>query len=151
LSPSGAIERVIYSLLEKEFMKSKKGKNAMLPLWLSPTQVRIASVSDKHVKKAKELMQELEKNNIRVDLDERDESISKKIREAEKEWIPCIIVFGDKEVKEKKFKVRFRESGKIKEMTLNQLIEFVKKETNGKPFRPVPLPKLLSVRPKFSS
>jgi len=147
LSPSGAIERVIYALLEQA---CENEKNAVFPLWLSPTQVRIIPVSTKkHFKFSEKISSELEKENIRVDIDDTDETMGKRIRNSELEWNPLTIVIGDKELKGKKLPVRFRDKGKVKEMTKKQLIEYIKKQIKDMPFRPLPLPKLLSKRVKF--
>lgn len=149
LSPSGAIERVIYAMLEKAFMEQKAGKNPVFPLWLSPTQVRICPVNDTFIKDAEALAQELGGNQIRVDVDDRTESVQKKIRDAESEWIPLTIVLGEKEKKSGSLAVRFRASGEVKNMKSAQMIQHVTKETKGKPFRPLPLPQLLTKRPVF--
>ncbi|MEM1742460.1 MAG: threonine--tRNA ligase, partial [Nitrososphaerota archaeon] len=148
-SPSGAIERVVYALLEKAYMKMQKGEKPMLPVWLSPTQVRIIPVAERNLQDAIRLMEELEKNKIRVDVDDRGESVDKKIRDGENEWIPYIIVYGDKEKERGILPVRVREQGKIIEMTLEELIEHVKERIKDKPFKPLTLPKLLSRRPSF--
>ncbi|MGC8812330.1 MAG: threonine--tRNA ligase, partial [Candidatus Aenigmatarchaeota archaeon] len=89
-SPSGAIERCIYALLEKAYSDQQSGKIPKLPLWLSPTQVRLVPVSNKFLKEAEKIANALEKNCIRVDVDDREETVSKKIREAEVEWVPII-------------------------------------------------------------
>jgi threonyl-tRNA synthetase len=94
-------------------------------------------------------MKELEKNNIRADLDDRVEKIEKKVRDAEMEWIPFIVVIGKKEKESGKLAVRIRETGKIENITLEELIERIKKQTEKYPFRPLSLPKLLTKRPKF--
>ncbi|MFH0837444.1 MAG: threonine--tRNA ligase, partial [Candidatus Aenigmatarchaeota archaeon] len=80
LSPSGAIERVMYALLEKAHMQQKIGMHPMFPLWLAPTQVRLCPVNDTYIGYAKEVLEKLEKNNIRADIDDRTESIGKKVR-----------------------------------------------------------------------
>ena len=103
-SPSGAIERIIYALLEKAYLAEKAGKPPMIPVWLCPTQVRIIPVSNKHFKKAMLLSKELEKENIRVDVDDTNETVNKRIRNSEEEWIPYIIVLGDKEMKSTKIR-----------------------------------------------
>ncbi|OYT42148.1 MAG: threonine--tRNA ligase [Candidatus Aenigmarchaeota archaeon ex4484_224] len=148
-SPSGAIERVIYVLLEKAYLESKKGKVPSLPLWLSPTQVRIIPVSKKFLNKAKKIAKEIEKEKIRVDIDDRDETIGKKIKEAEESWVPFIAVIGEKEVKSKKLSVRVREKRRIEKMTVKKLIETIKKKVKNKPYLPLPMPKLLSQRPIY--
>ena len=150
-SPCGAIERVIYALLEKAYMEQQKGKRAVLPLWLSPTQVRIATVSDNHLDFANRLADELEKQNIRVDIDDRVESIGRKIRDAEKDWAAHVVVIGDKEVNGAPLNVRIRKTNEQKQMPKEQLIEEIKKRTEGMPFRPLALPRLLSKRPIFVS
>ncbi len=148
-SPSGAIERVIYALLEKAAKESKKGKKPTLPLWLSPSQVRLCTVSQDHNKFAEKLADEIAKQKIRVDIDDRAESIGKKIREAEKDWVPYTLVIGDKEAKSKKMMVRVREKNKQIEMTKDELIKEIKKKTQDMPFKPLPLPREISKRPIF--
>ena len=149
LSPSGAIERVIYALLEKAHMESKKGKNPILPLWLSPTQVRIIPVSEKFLKPAEKIAGEIEKEGIRVDVDDHNESVQKKIRDSEVEWVPFAVVVGEKELKDKKLAVRFRETGKVRRLSKPSLVNIIRRGTKGKPFKSLPLPKLLTKRPVF--
>ncbi len=151
MSPSGAIERVIYALLEKYFMESKatdKKYNPMFPLWLAPVQVRLCPVSDSYVKDAEKLADEMEKHSIRVDVDDRSETISKKVRDAEMEWVNMSIVIGEKE-KSGSLPVRFRKDGKVQIMKMDELIAHIKNETKGKPFRPLSLPRSLSRRIVF--
>src|SRR5262249_30075576 len=74
-SISGSLERVIYALLEAEAMKMAQGRKAMFPLWLSPTQVRIIPVSDKHREHGANLVKRFSAKSVRVDLDERDEPL----------------------------------------------------------------------------
>ncbi len=109
LSPSGAIERVIYSILEKAQMEMDKGKNVILPLWLSPTQVRLCPVNDTFIDYCNKLADEMQRENIRVDVDDRPDSIGKKIRDAEMEWTPYIVVIGQKEVDSNLLSIRIRE------------------------------------------
>ncbi len=149
LSPSGAVERVMYALLEKAYMESEKGKNPTFPLWLSPTQVRLCPVNDSFIPFCEELAEKMEKENVRVDVDDRAESVQKKIRDAEMEWVPYIVVVGEKEKDSGKLAVRFRKSGEVKEMTPEEVVKLVRKEAEGYPFKSLPLPRLLSKRPKF--
>jgi len=146
-SISGSIERVIYALLEKEAMRMAKGEKAMLPEFLSPTQVRIIPVSEAQKKEAEKIMKELDKGKIRVDFDDRDETLGKKIREAQKEWIPYIAVIGDKEIKSGKLSVDFRKTGEKKQMKLADLKKDIEAINEGKPFAKLSLPRLLSMRP----
>ncbi len=148
-SPSGAVERVIYAMLEKAYMVKERGGKPSLPLWLSPTQVRIIPVAQRHYEDCLRIMEEMERNEIRVDLDDRDESMGRKILDAETEWIPYVVVYGDKEKETGMLSVRVREEDSQKTMSLQELINQIKSKTRGKPFKPLPLPKLLSKRPSF--
>nr|MDQ3718676.1 threonine--tRNA ligase [Thermoproteota archaeon] len=148
-SPSGAIERVIYALLEKSAKISKEGGIASLPLWLSHTQVRIIPVSQEHVVYCEKVLAELTENRIRTDIDDRDETVGKKIRESETEWIRYTVVIGDKEINSDKLIVRDRNEGKQREITLHDLINEVKAQISDKPYLPLNLPLYLSARPQI--
>jgi threonyl-tRNA synthetase len=150
-SPSGGIERGVYALLEKAHRESLKGKAPTLPLWLAPTQVRIIPVSEKFLDDAEKLMEQIESNNIRVDVDDRPLSLGKKVRAAEKEWINYILVVGENEVNSDVLPVRDRNAGKqIRNMKLQELTKEITEKTADKPFKPLTLPKLLSKRPQFA-
>lgn len=148
-SPSGAIERVIYALLEKAATDTRKGQKAHFPLWLSPTQVRIIPIKDDYVDYAVNLASKIGKNNIRVDVDDRNESIGKRIRDAEKEWIKYILVIGEKEISSDKLNVRDRETGNMSEIVFDDFISDIKNQLKGKPFAGLNLPELLSKRPQI--
>jgi threonyl-tRNA synthetase len=155
-SPSGAVERVIYALLEKEAKKMNKGEKPMIPLWFSPAQIRFIPVADEFVKDCEEYVNDLNKFSeyqfVRADIDDREESVGKKIREAEKEWIPIIIVVGEKEKESKKFNPRFRvkELGDDKKVySLKELYTLVSDKTKSYPQEPLPMNLYLSKRPKF--
>ena len=149
-SPSGAIERDIYALLEKAYREQMAGKAPMLPLWLSPTQVRLIPISDKFLDKMEELAEQIASHCIRVDIDDSASTLQKKIREAEQEWVPYIVVVGEKEVESETLSVRDRElKGQQQKMTTDQLIAKVSEKIAGKPFKPLPLPLYLSKRPQF--
>ena len=149
-SPSGAIERDIYALLEKAYREQMAGKAPMLPLWLSPTQVRLIPISDKFMDKAEELAKQIASHCIRVDIDDNASTLPKKIREAEQEWVPYIIVIGEKEIESGTLSVRDRElKGQQQNMTADQLIAKVSEKIAGKPFKPLPLPLYISKRPQF--
>jgi threonyl-tRNA synthetase len=148
-SPSGAIERVVYALLERAYKVQKSGRIPMLPIWLSPTQVRIIPISDKFVEHAVKISETVENGQVRVDIDDRPMTLQKRVREAEMEWIPYIVVVGQKEVDSSMFPARDRATGQMKKFNLDDLISEVKKITIDKPYKPLPLPKYLSKRPQF--
>ncbi|MBN2111378.1 MAG: threonine--tRNA ligase [Methanosarcinaceae archaeon] len=150
-SPSGAIERCIYGLLEKEAMRTEAGEVPILPLWLSPTQVRVIPISDKHMDFAMKVAEQLD---CRVDIDDREDTVGKKVREAGREWVPYVVVLGDREVETGRINVTIRSESrpdrpKKVEMTAEELNARVRSETTGMPYRGLPLAKLLSARPKF--
>jgi threonyl-tRNA synthetase len=148
-SPSGAVERVIYALLEKEYMKQQQGGNPMLPLWLSPTQVRLCPVNDSLVSHCQKLADKLTESNIRVDIDDRVESVSKKVRDAEVEWVPYSIVIGEKEKSSGRLPLRFRGDGKVRRLSMAGVVREITSRTRGYPWRPLPMDRLLTKRPVF--
>ncbi len=150
-SISGAIERIVYALLEKAYTEQQQGKAPVFPVWLSPVQVRLLPITEEHLAFSKKLAKKLTKHKIRVDIDDRSERIGKKIRKAEQEWIPYILVIGEKEIDSGKFNVRIRREGRQeKPMTEKALIKRIKDETEGLPFVPLTLSQLLTLRPIFS-
>ncbi|MCX6667457.1 MAG: threonine--tRNA ligase, partial [Euryarchaeota archaeon] len=155
-SPSGAIERVIFALLEKEAIKMSKGQKPMLPVWLSPTQIRFIPVGSDFVKTCEKFIEEFNKKSpyvhIRADIDDREESVSRKIRDAEQEWVPIIVVVGEKESKNKTFTPRFRVKTIGEEnhaYNLNELYNLINEIASVYPQQRIPLSVHLSKRPKF--
>lgn len=119
-SSTGATERVISYLLE-----STQGN---LPLWLSPVQVKVLTMTDRNLKYAEKVKSEIEKNNIRVEIDTSGVSMGKKVRDAQVEKVNYMITLGDKEQKTKALAVRSRD-GKVKfGVKLDKFIKDVRKE-----------------------
>ncbi|MGV8144672.1 MAG: threonine--tRNA ligase [Methanothermobacter sp.] len=147
-SPTGSIERVIGSLLEKTAIQADQ-KPPMFPVWLSPTQVRILPIAERHLDFAMDLSEQLRNENIRVDVDDRQDTVGKKIRNAAGEWVPYVLVVGDKELESEKIMVNLRETKEKVSMDLQDLIIRIKDETKGMPFRKLPLPVKLSGRVQF--
>ena len=148
-SPSGAIERIIYALLEKAAKDSREGKKPQYPLWLAPTQVRMIPLKEEFLEFCNKLSEKLSSQKIRVDIDDRNESISKRIREAEKEWIRYILVIGEKEASSKNLSIRDRQTGNVRELSFDDFIRKINEQTNDKPFTGLNLPKYLSQRPQI--
>jgi threonyl-tRNA synthetase len=148
-SPTGSIERVICSLLEKIATDRDQGKTPMLPIWLSPTQVRLITVGEKHLEYAESLSEHLNLNTIRTDIDDRDESVGKKIRTAGTEWIPYTVVIGDDEVNTGKLEVNIRDTGEKLSMSVESLINRAMSENVGYPTQDLTLPIHLSDRINF--
>ncbi len=146
----GSLERFLYEFLEEAAKMEKSGMKPMLPVWLSPTQVRIIPVSINYLDYAYNILMMLRDANIRVDIDDRDMTLAKKIRNAEKEWIPYIVVLGEKEVKNNSLSVRIRkEGGRERQMSLSELIEHLKDDVKGYPFRGLYYSEFVSKRPEF--
>ena len=113
---------------------------------MAPTQIRLLPISADHVDGAVALAQRIP---FRVDIDDRDQRIGKKVREAEKEWVPLTVVIGDREISgEGPLTVRPR-VGEQFTATLDELLERLRTETAGRPHRPANSPLLLSRRPTF--
>jgi threonyl-tRNA synthetase len=148
-SPSGAIERIIFTLLEKAAKDSKEGKKAHLPLWLSPTQVRLIPIKPEFLQFCKNLGDKITESKIRVDIDDRNESIGKRIRDAETEWIRYILVIGEKEVNANDVNVRDRETGDLKQISLDDFISEIHEQIKNKPFSHLNSNRFVSMRPQI--
>ena len=145
-SVSGSIDRNLYALLEQQSIRMKKGKKANYPFWLAPTQIRLIPVGEKHAPLCQAMTKKLPG---RVDIDDRSETLGKRIRAAEKEWVPWVIVLGDREAQADAFPVRVRGEGKPQNLSLDDLNARFGELMEGKVYRPLNLPQLLSLRPIF--
>ena len=148
-SPSGAVERVIFALLEKFAKQIKEGKRPQFPLWLAPTQVRLIPLKDDFLEFASELANKLTEQNIRVDIDDRNDTIGKRIRDAEKEWISYVLVIGEKEVNTPSLSVRDRTTGDVRQLSTEDFVKEIKDVTSGKPVSKLNSAVLLSQRPQI--
>ena len=114
-APLGTHERFIGFLLEHYAGK--------FPVWLAPLQVKILPISDKFIGYANEVKETLSKAGVRVEIDERQEKIGKKIREAELSRVPYMLVVGEKEVAENKLSVRRQGKGDVGSLALQAFID----------------------------
>ncbi|MGQ0536533.1 MAG: threonine--tRNA ligase [Methanobacteriota archaeon] len=142
---SGSIDRNVYALLEQQAIKAKRNEKTGFPFWLAPTQVRFLPVSDQHVPAC---VQAAEKLACRADVDDRVEGIGRKIRDAETEWVPLIVVYGEKEAASGRLAVRVRGEGQ-REMGVADLEKEIAARQEGLPKAPLPLPMRLTKRPAF--
>ena len=119
----GSIERFIGILIEHYAGK--------FPVWIAPVQVKVLSVSDKYNDYAKEIAVSLEESGVRVEVDDRNEKLGYKIREARMDKIPYMVIVGKNEKKSKSVSVRQRDAEidrqELGEMSLEQLVELVKR------------------------
>jgi len=149
-----SLERLIYGLLESAAKRGLQGQIPMLPLWLSPVQAIVIPVADRHVKHATKIADELRANNVRAIVDDRGKTVGWKVRNAGKQWIPFVVVIGDKELESDTFPVTIREQStkkksKVESMNPNNLIKIIHKASEEKPFSQLSLPKNMSMWPIF--
>lgn len=146
-SVSGSVDRNVYAMLENQAMRVVRGEKAQWPVWLAPVQVRLLPVSDSHVEGALGLASRIP---FRVDVDDRNLKLGKKVREAEREWVPYTIVVGARELSgEGALTVRPRVGEQV-EMTFDELLQRLRDETAGKPALPANTPTSVSRRPIFA-
>lgn len=122
-APLGTHERFMAFLIEHFAGK--------FPVWLSPVQISIITIADRHIDYAKKLQHELKENNIRVELDDRTESIGKKVRDNQSQHIPYIITIGDKETQTEDLAIRTRDN-KVVNLKKQEFIEKILKEIKDK-------------------
>lgn len=146
----GGVERYIYMLLDTAALNERQGKTPSLPTWLAPIQVRVIPVSDEYLDYAVKIASEIAGRGFRVDVDDRGESLGKRIRDAGREWIPYIVVIGEREVKSNTLSVRVRVSNETVTMTLNELLDKLGEDVKGYPVTEPTLPLLVSRRPLAS-
>ena len=120
-APFGSLERFIAILIEHT------GGN--FPLWLTSNQVSIIPVGEKHKIYSKKVLKLLENYEIRATVDDRNETVGKKIRESELKKVPFMLIVGDEEVKQKIFPVRAHGGKDIGKMNIDEFIQFIKKKT----------------------
>ncbi|MDE2312077.1 MAG: threonine--tRNA ligase [Patescibacteria group bacterium] len=128
------VHRVIYGSMERFIALLIEHYAGAFPLWLSPTQISILPISDKQIDYAKSVREELLKanENLRIELDDRAESIGKKIREATMQKIPYQLIVGDKEVEAKKVAVRLRDGSDLGQMSLKEFLQKIQDEIKAK-------------------
>lgn len=144
------IHRAIFGSLERFIAVLLEHTKGNLPFWLSPIQCRIIPVSEKYNPEAIEIANDFNNHNeLRTDVDDRNISVNKKIREAEIERIPIVLVLGKKELENEIFSVRIKGSKEIKEMSPREFREMVKEMQKIKIFKPIPTHPLLSKRVLF--
>lgn len=146
-SPSGGIERMMAAILED----LAEVETPQLPTWLSPTQVRFIPVNpDSHVAYCDELADDLESSGIRVDIDDRDESVGKRIAKAESDWIPYYIVIGGNEIEGDTVGVNIRAADEETQMSIDELRQMVLEDVEDLPQKNRYLPRHVSNHPHFT-
>ena len=149
-SPTGAVERILWGLLESAI----RNKDKLVPgfkTWLSPIQVRIISVSDEQKEYAEKILNIINGEEFRADFDDREETVGKKIRQSEIEWVPYTIIIGKKEQENQTISIRKRLIGEpfgpkkqtseqINNVKLDKLLELLEEDTRNFPKYKLPIP-----------
>jgi len=149
-SPTGGLERILWGLIETAI----RDKDKIVPgfrTWLSPIQVRILTISNDQHNYAEKILEILSKESYRVDFDDRNEKLGKKIRQSEIDWIPYTIILGKKEQEDQTISVRKRLIGhpigpkketskKINNIKLTELIDMLNEDSKGFPKHKLPKP-----------
>lgn len=126
------IHRVIYGSIDRFFGIITENFAGAFPVWLSPVQVKILPISEKFIDRCNEVKAELEKNKIRVEIDDRDEKIGYKIRSASSMKIPYMIIIGEEEIKSNTISLRGRRNENVSGLKLEDFIARIKKEIDNK-------------------
>ena len=126
------LHRVIFGSIERFIGIITEHFAGAFPAWLAPVQVKVLPLADAHIEYAQKVKEELEKNNIRVELDDRSEKIGYKIREAQLQKVPYMLIIGDKEMQNNEVGVRSRKQGDMGARKLEEFIQDIVKEIEDK-------------------
>jgi threonyl-tRNA synthetase len=147
----GTIERFMYTVFDQALRRaSESGKPGYLPFWFAPEQFRILPIASNHIQRCREIAGMLTALGFRAGIDDRELTISKKVREAKQDWVSCVIVIGDRELSSPVLNVYDRESDTNRQMTLQELSAEAELKSLGYPKKPLYLPSDLSRRVDFS-
>jgi threonyl-tRNA synthetase len=126
------IHRAIFGSIERFFAILLEHFAGKFPLWISPLGIRLIPVADRHVEYAKELKQKLSSSKIPIDIDDSEESVAKKIRNAQLSQINYMLTIGDVEMENKTLSVRTRENKVVGEMSVEAFLQAITKEFEEK-------------------
>ena len=124
------LHRVVFGSVERFLGILIEHYAGAFPFWLAPVQIKIIPVSDKHVDYAKELQQKFFNANLKTEIDFRDEKLGRKIRDAQLQKIPYMLVIGDKELENNSVAVRERSKGDLGSMSFDDFMNLLKQEFN---------------------
>ena len=126
------IHRVIYGSFERFIGIITEHFGGNFPVWLSPVQAKIIPISDKFEDYTNEVFQKLKDSKIRVEIDNRNETLGSKIRDAQNEKIPYMLIIGQKEVSDQNITVRKNNSKDMETFSVTEFLEFITKTINTK-------------------
>ncbi|MEA4977723.1 MAG: threonine--tRNA ligase [Methanomassiliicoccaceae archaeon] len=145
----GSIERWMYTLLDTAVALEKTGIPGYLPVWIAPEQVRFMAKNEECVEATLKIADAVRSAGIRVSVDDTDATVGKKVRLSKQDWCSYAAVIGEKEIESHQLKVYVRSENTDVDMTVEELISRIKKETEGMPVRPMYMPSDLSKRCAF--
>jgi len=145
----GSVERYLFTVFDGCSKVELKHEKPSLPLWLSPTQVRVVPLRPEFIDFAQQIAAQLGQGTVRTDIDDRDESVDKRVREAELNWIPYVAVIGKREVEGNTIAIRRRSDGRQYNATVPDLVREISELMTGYPPMPLKLPVLISQRPGY--
>ncbi|NCO28194.1 MAG: threonine--tRNA ligase, partial [Caldiserica bacterium] len=122
------IHRVVLGSMERFFGTLIEHYAGAFPTWLAPVQIKVLPIADKHAEYAKDVYEKLFKDGFRAEADYRNEKVNAKIRDAELEKVPYMIIVGDKEIEQNSVSIRKRRQGNLGTMQLNELISRINRE-----------------------
>lgn len=121
---AGSLERFLGVLIEQY--------QGAFPTWLSPVQVEIVPIADRHVEYGKKLLEEMKKAGIRAEIDDKSETMQAKLRDAQMQKIPYMLIVGDREQEAEKVSVRNRAGENLGDMGMSEFLDKIKKEIEEK-------------------
>lgn len=126
------VHRAVFGSIERFYGVLVEHYAGAFPVWLAPVQAKVMTISDKHLARAQEVLQELKRSAVRVEGDLRSEKIGYKVRQGELEKVPYLLVVGDKEVETGKVAVRSRGSKDLRSLSVEAVLTQLKKEIQEK-------------------
>ena len=126
------IHRALLGSLERFFSILIEHYAGAFPVWLSPVQIKLVAVSEKHVEHCEKMKKDFLAKDIRVEIDVSDETVGNKIRKAVLEKVPYILVIGDKEIESKNLMIRDRGSREVREISKEDFIGEIKEKIENK-------------------
>ena len=126
------IHRVVYGSIDRFLGIMTENFAGAFPLWLAPVQVQVITISEKQNEYARKVFETLDNAGIRVEFDDRNEKVGYKIREAQLQKVPYMLILGDEEMNDKNITVRHRKLGDLGKMDLQDFIASLKQEIESK-------------------
>jgi len=121
------VHRALYGSIERFFGVLIEHYAGAFPVWLSPVQVLLIPIAERHVEYANKVASQLRESSVRVEVDARNEKMNAKIREHAMQKVPFMLVVGDKEAESGKVNVRTRSKEKTEDVSLEQFVKTVSK------------------------